>query len=52
MCDFMEVIRVEVAKNPVRRGRMGWDIWRFVEQMPMMPERMRIRKGRVFLCSL
>jgi len=50
--DFIETIRVDVAKNPVRSGRRGWLIWRLVEQMPMIPERIRIRVGRVLFFSL
>lgn len=40
--DFIEWIRVEVAKSPVRRGRSGFAISRFSEASPRKPESRKI----------
>ena len=50
--DFIDTMSVDVAKNPVRSGRRGWEIWRLVEQMPTIPDSIRINIGSVLLCSL
>lgn len=40
--DFMEWIRVEVAKSPVKRGRRGFWMFRFSEDIPKKPASMNI----------
>lgn len=46
--DFIEWIRVEVAKSPVRRGRRGWDIPRFSEEIPRKPDKTNIIIAFIF----
>lgn len=46
--DFMEWVRVEVAKSPVRSGRRGWVMLRFRALSPRKPESMKIMIAFIF----
>ena len=37
-----ELMRVDVPKSPVKRGRIGWLMLRFAEAMPRNPAMMNI----------